>query len=107
MICWNCQAGNSEHATSCARCGVPLSGRAPEAGAASFYGERRQLTALFCDIVGSTELVAALDPEDYQDIIRAFAQCCRDVVDRFGGHVKELRGDGALIFFGYPKARGD
>jgi class 3 adenylate cyclase/tetratricopeptide (TPR) repeat protein len=107
MICLNCRTENSERATSCAQCGVPLSRRAIDSGAASFYGERRQLTALFCDIVGSTELAAALDPEEYHEIVRAFAHCCRGVVDRFGGHVKELRGDGALVFFGYPQARGD
>lgn len=107
MKCLSCQAENSEQATSCAQCGAPLSARAADLGTASFYGERRQLTALFCDIVGSTELAASLDPEEYHEIVRAFAQCCSGVVDRFGGHVKELRGDGALVFFGYPQARGD
>jgi class 3 adenylate cyclase len=107
MICLNCQAENSEQATACVQCGAPVSGRASDSAAALFYGERRQLTALFCDIVGSTELAASLDPEEYHGIIRTFAQCCRGVVDRFGGHVAEFRGDGALVFFGYPQARGD
>jgi class 3 adenylate cyclase len=106
MNCPSCKAQNSEQATVCVRCSAPLL-RLPASGTASFYGERRQLTALFCDIVGSTELTSALDPEEYQAIIRAFAGCCRGDVDRFGGYVAEMRGDGALVFFGYPQARGD
>jgi class 3 adenylate cyclase/tetratricopeptide (TPR) repeat protein len=74
---------------------------------APFQGERRQLTALFCDIVNSTAMASTLDPEEYQDIIRDFAACCTAVVRPFEGHVAELRGDGALIFFGYPRSHGD
>jgi len=74
---------------------------------APFHGERRQLTALFCDIVNSTAMASTLDPEEYHDVIRDFAGCCTAVVGPFEGHVAELRGDGALIFFGYPRSHGD
>jgi len=72
-----------------------------------FHGERRQLTALFCDVVDSTEMAAALDPEEYHDVIRAFAGRCREVVESYGGYVAEMQGDGALVFFGYPRSHGD
>jgi predicted ATPase/class 3 adenylate cyclase len=109
MICSNCHSENSSESIYCSYCGVLLaqsaSQIAPDAG--GFHGERRQLTALFCDIVGSTEIAAALDPEEYHEVIRAFAGRCREVVERYGGYVAELHGDGALIFFGYPRSYGD
>ena len=74
---------------------------------APFHGERRQLTALFCDIVNSTAMASTLDPEEYHDVIRDFARCCTAVVSPLEGHVAELRGDGALVFFGYPRSHGD
>jgi class 3 adenylate cyclase/predicted ATPase len=109
MICSNCQFENSAESIYCSYCGVPLArNRLQEpSDAAGFHGERRQLTALFCDIVGSTEIAAALDPEEYHEVIRAFAGRCREVVERFGGYVAELHGDGALVFFGYPRSSGD
>jgi class 3 adenylate cyclase len=70
-------------------------------------GERRQLTVLFCDLVGSTELSARLDPEDLREVIRAYQAACVDVVDRFDGHVARFLGDGILAYFGWPRgARG-
>ena len=77
------------------------------AGGAALHGERRQLTALFCDIVQSTALAASLDPEEYQDVLKAFVECCRGAIAPFDGHVAELRGDAALVVFGYPLARGN
>lgn len=106
MICIHCQTQNDNLAAVCVRCGAGFEG--PRTGPApAFYGERRQLTALFCDLIGSTGMASTLDPEDYHELIRAFAHCCRAVIERFGGHIAEFRGDGALVFYGYPQARGD
>jgi class 3 adenylate cyclase len=69
--------------------------------------ERRQLTVLFCDLVGSTELAARLDPEDLREVIRAYQATCSDVVCRFEGHVARFLGDGVLAYFGWPRAHED
>ena len=69
--------------------------------------ERRQLTVLFCDLVGSTELSAQLDPEDMGAVIRAYQECCAEVVERWGGHVAKYMGDGVLAYFGWPQAHED
>jgi predicted ATPase/class 3 adenylate cyclase len=69
--------------------------------------ERRHLTVLFCDLVGSTELAGQLDPEDMSEIIRAYQNTCAAVVQRWDGHVAKFMGDGVLVYFGYPKAHED
>ena len=69
--------------------------------------ERRQLTVLFCDLVGSTELAARLDPEDMGRVIRAYQGCCTKVVERWDGHVAKYMGDGVLAYFGWPQAHED
>lgn len=69
--------------------------------------ERRQLTVLFCDLVGSTELSARLDPEDMGVVIRAYQECCADVIRRWDGHVAKYQGDGVLAYFGWPEAHED
>jgi class 3 adenylate cyclase/tetratricopeptide (TPR) repeat protein len=109
MICSSCHSENSRESIYCSHCGVRLRQTTSPGPSSSteFHGERRQLTALFCDVVDSTAMAAALDPEEYHDIIRAFAGRCREVVESFGGYVAELQGDGALIFFGYPRSHGD
>jgi class 3 adenylate cyclase len=66
--------------------------------------ERRQLTVLFCDLVGSTALAARLDPEDLREIIGAYHRCVADTVSRFDGFVAKYMGDGVLVYFGYPQA---
>jgi class 3 adenylate cyclase/predicted ATPase len=75
--------------------------------AADVSGERRQLTALFCDLVGSTELSATLDPEDYFEVVRAYHERSAELVARYGGHVAQYQGDGLLAYFGYPRAHED
>src|SRR5207245_4657095 len=70
-------------------------------------GERRQLTVFFCDLVGSTELSARLDPEDFRDVVRAYQRSAEEVVGRFGGHVGKYLGDGLLVYFGWPTAHED
>ncbi len=69
--------------------------------------ERRHLTVLFCDMVSSTHLSRNLDPEDYSEVIQAYAERTRVEIERFGGHVLRLMGDGVLALFGYPKAHED
>src|SRR5271156_2956220 len=66
--------------------------------------ERRQLTVMFCDLVGSTALSARLDPEDMRAIIAAYHKCCASLIERGGGFVAKYMGDGVLAYFGYPQA---
>src|ERR1700688_1029764 len=66
--------------------------------------ERRQLTVMFCDLVGSTALSAKLDPEDLRGIFGAYHHCCAGLVERNGGFVAKYMGDGVLAYFGYPQA---
>jgi predicted ATPase/class 3 adenylate cyclase len=69
--------------------------------------ERRQVTVMFSDLVGSTALSARMDPEDLRDVISAYQMCVADTVRRFGGFVARYMGDGVLIYFGYPAAHED
>ncbi len=66
--------------------------------------ERRQLTLMFCDLVGSTALSARLDPEDLRAVIGAYHRCCAEVIGRGSGFVAKYMGDGVLAYFGYPRA---
>ncbi len=70
-------------------------------------GERRQLTVMFCDIVGSTALAERLDPEDFREIVRAYQESAAAVIDRFEGHIAQYLGDGLLVYFGHPVAHED
>jgi class 3 adenylate cyclase len=69
--------------------------------------ERRQLTVLFCDLVGSTALAGQLDPEDWREVVRAYQTACAEVIGRFEGHIAQYLGDGLLVYFGYPQAHED
>src|SRR5215813_7383615 len=69
--------------------------------------ERRQLTVMFTDLVGSTALSTTLDPEDLRSIIGAYHKCVAETVARFDGFVAKYMGDGVLIYFGYPQAHED
>jgi class 3 adenylate cyclase len=69
--------------------------------------ERRQLTVMFCDLVGSTPLSSRLDPEDLRDVIAAYHRCVAETVGRFDGFVGNYMGDGVLAYFGYPQAHED
>jgi predicted ATPase/class 3 adenylate cyclase len=69
--------------------------------------ERRQLTVMFCDLVGSTALASRLDPEDLQEVIGAYHKCAAQTVGRFDGFVAKYMGDGVLVYFGYPRAHED
>jgi DNA-binding winged helix-turn-helix (wHTH) protein len=69
--------------------------------------ERRHLTVLFCDLVGSTALAGRLDPEDYREVVHAYHQICAEVLQRFDGYLAQYLGDGVLGYFGYPVAHED
>ena len=69
--------------------------------------ERRQLTIMFCDLVGSTALSARLDPEDMRQVIRAYQDAISGVVARFDGFIAKFMGDGILAYFGFPRAHED
>jgi class 3 adenylate cyclase/predicted ATPase len=69
--------------------------------------ERRQVTVMFADLVGSTELSVRMDPEDLRDIIASYQKCVTATVRRFGGFIARYMGDGVLIYFGYPEAHED
>jgi class 3 adenylate cyclase/tetratricopeptide (TPR) repeat protein len=71
------------------------------------HGERRQITALFCDLVNSTEMAEQLDPEDFKDLLQTFTRSCVPIVRRFGGNPYETHGDGILCLFGYPISQGE
>jgi class 3 adenylate cyclase/predicted ATPase len=89
------------------------SGKGPEAlptekiGSAEDRAERRQVTVMFTDLVGSTALSARMDPEDLREVISAYQKCIAETVQRFGGFVAKYMGDGVLIYFGYPQAHED
>ena len=82
--------------------GSPLTRESNSAAA-----ERRQLTVMFCDLVGSTALAERLDPEELRDLMQAYQRACRGVVEKYGGHVAQYLGDGLMIYFGWPQAHED
>jgi class 3 adenylate cyclase len=115
-LCPRCGYELKPQAKFCGQCGVSLAAPAvqappPEAPPAAqpqtADGERRQLTVLFCDLVGSTPLSQQLDAEDWRDIITQYQDAASGAVGRFGGHVARHLGDGLLIYFGWPVARED
>jgi class 3 adenylate cyclase len=79
---------------------------APEP-AAKDTAERRQVTVMFSDLVGSTALSARMDPEDLREVISAYQKCVAETVQRFAGFVAKYMGDGVLVYFGYPQAHED
>ena len=70
-------------------------------------GERRQLTVMFCDLVGSTALSEQLDPEDLQTVVRTYQEISAQVIERYEGYIAQYLGDGLLVYFGYPAAHED
>ena len=79
----------------------------PTEGKLQDAAERRQVTVVFSDLVGSTALAARMDPEDLREVISAYQRCVAETVKRFGGFVAKYMGDGILIYFGYPQAHED
>jgi class 3 adenylate cyclase len=69
--------------------------------------ERRQLTVMFCDLVGSTDLSGRLDPEDLREVVRAYQEAAAEVIQCYDGHIAQYLGDGLLVYFGFPVAHED
>lgn len=86
---------------------APAAAAAAAQPKAAAEGERRQLTVMFCDLAGSTELSARLDPEDMRDIMRAYQSACAAAIARYDGYLAKFLGDGVLAFFGYPRSHED
>jgi class 3 adenylate cyclase/predicted ATPase len=116
MRCEACGFGLAASAKFCSECGEPVA--RPEGPATSrvlgaesspspLDGERRQLTVLFSDLVGSTAMATRLDPEDWRDVVSAYQVACASAVERFGGYVAQYLGDGLVVYFGYPTAHED
>jgi class 3 adenylate cyclase/predicted ATPase len=76
-------------------------------GSSKDAAERRQVTVMFSDLVGSTALSTRMDPEDLREVISAYQNCVAEIVRRFGGFVAKYLGDGVLVYFGYPQAHED
>ena len=76
-------------------------------GTAEPSAERRQLTVLFCDLVGSTELSHKLDPEALRELMHSYQDACSQVVERYDGHIAQYLGDGVMVYFGWPRAHED
>lgn len=89
------------------RASVAALSRSTDQSNAIAGAERRQLTVMFCDMVGSTALSQQFDPEDVRDIIATYRERCARVVERYGGYVARYVGDGILVYFGYPNAHED
>lgn len=110
-LCPNCSQSNIPRAKFCSNCGAaltapataPRSVRQPEPD----QGERRHLTVLFCDLVDSTAISAALDPEQWHEIAADYQRSTAAAVTAVGGHVAKFLGDGLVVYFGYPEAQED
>src|SRR6266446_1806134 len=130
--CPGCGYEVSPRAKFCPECGMPLSAQPPAAQTQDSrlqtrdiarpgssdpapvlgrYGtpeaERRQLTVMFCDLVGSTPLAEKLDPEELREVILAYQQTCAEQIRRFEGYIARYVGDGLLVYFSYPQAHDD
>ena len=108
LRCVRCGSENPPANRFCGNRGAELQhGARTTAPAARTSVERRQLTVLFCDLVGSTGLSARLDPEDLRALTSRYRRCIAETVAPHNGFVAQHLGDGALVYFGYPQARED
>ena len=110
LRCPKCGKENGPPSRFCGECGTALSDAAPATVAdiariaTPAAGERRHLTVLFCDLAGSTEIAARLDPEEWRETVAGYQRAAGEAITRFGGHVAKYLGDGVMAFFGYPEA---
>lgn len=113
IVCLACHHPNAPGAKFCAECGANLRvgvdepAAPPVAVREASAAERRQVTVLFSDLVGSTELSSRLDLEDLRDVIGRYHACVAETVSPFDGFVAKYMGDGVLVYFGYPHAHED
>lgn len=116
--CPECEAIVEPSAKFCDQCGSKLAGRAdrpvdttppPVAteSEAARSAERRHLTVMFCDLVGSSTMSEGLDPEELREIVRAYQHAATEVIESYAGHTAQYLGDGLLVYFGYPVAHED
>ncbi len=107
--CQKCGFENPPEARFCAQCAASLEAPAPirvevEPHNGGLIGERRHLTVLFCDLVGSTALAAQFDPEEWREIVADYHHAAADAIERFGGYVALYLADGIMAYFGWPEA---
>jgi class 3 adenylate cyclase len=136
MRCLSCGFENPDGMNFCGKCGTSLGPSCPSCGFKNPPGfeycgkcaalisqynepqlpsneiptpdaERRQITVMFCDLVGSTALSEKLDPEDMRHLIKEYQEACAKVITKFEGYIAKYLGDGILVYFGYPKAHED
>ena len=98
------QLSHSGEGETVATLAIPTAQDTTPSSSSRDQAERRQLTVMFCDLVGSTALARRLDPEDVQAAIRRFLDACSEAIGRFNGYVAKYMGDGLLVYFGYPHA---
>jgi class 3 adenylate cyclase len=106
-VCPKCGRESPREARFCAQCAAPLDVspiRTKAEAVDSPTGERRHLTVLFCDLVGSTAIAAQLDPEEWRETVGEYHRTAAEAITRFGGHVAKFLGDGVMAFFGWPEA---
>jgi class 3 adenylate cyclase/ribosomal protein L40E len=117
LLCSKCGSENPPEANFCGDCGCALSklastSRLAERAVAPIVvehdevpqGERRHLTVLFSDLVGSTEISARLDPEEFREVVAEYHAAAAEAIKAFGGHVAKYLGDGVMAYFGWPEA---
>ena len=109
VTCANCGASNQPDEKFCGECGAGLAETATKPAevkpiVVSAGGERRHLTVLFCDLVGSTEIAAQLDPEEWRELVAGYHRAAAEAITRFAGHVAKYLGDGVMAYFGWPEA---
>lgn len=109
VACHECNLENKLDAKFCGGCGLKLKKNNIRQNHTenNNHGERRQLTVMFCDLVGSSELAEQFDPEEFRELLRSYQQCVADISERFEGHIAKYIGDGMLIYFGHPHAHED
>jgi class 3 adenylate cyclase len=112
VTCPDCGFANEPDVDFCGGCGKTLSESVPSPVDAprkreTAEPERRQLTVMFCDLVGSTALAERLDPEELHELLAQYQDVCAKVIQRYEGYIARYVGDGLLVYFGYPQAHED
>src|SRR5882672_8012984 len=111
MRCPRCNAENAPTAKFCGECGAPFDSsvgtpvsETESVRKSDVSGERRHLTVLFCDLVGSTAIAAQLDPEEWRETVAGYHRAAAEAIVRFDGYVVKFLGDGVMALFGWPQA---
>lgn len=103
LACNNCGYKNPLSSKFCSNCGNKLHETTVKE-TDEYYPERRQITAMFCDLVGSTDLSEKLELEDFIELVETYQKICKKTIIKYGGEVNQLSGDGVVTFFGFPIA---